>query len=325
MIGNNRYSIWGIKDSGEDITNEILSILNNANSFIIVGGYNFTFKTAGYSFFRILQNKVRQGIPVLMIIPSNLTGYNNSQPAIINFCITNGIGLILNGNNHSKWLMTENDLYYGSSNFTETSWRQRIEVVTIHRHNNLYGSWKRRTLLDFRLFIQREISKINRRPTMNAIPGLIANTIAVWNRILPLVLRLNPSIEKVIYTLRNYGEVETLLNENIEEWFQLYDIKLFKQVYEYNANILKKYNDLCDFAYSNIYNETTENREFRNEDIINEYNFLHSEFVKTIERATTELRDNETLFSEISFQTLEENLNVLKRIEINISNTDNYE
>jgi len=325
MIGNNRYSIWGIKDSGEDITTEILNILNNANSFIIVGGYNFTFKTAGYSFFSILKNKVRQGVPVLMIIPSNLTGYNNNQPAIINFCFTNRIGLILNGNNHSKWLMTENDLYYGSSNFTDTSWKHRIEVVTIHRHNHIYGSWKRRTLLDFRLFIQREISKINRRPTMAAIPGLIANTIAVWNRINPLVLRLNPSIEKVILTLRNYGEVETLLNKNVEEWFQLYDMKVFKRIYEYNANIFKKYNDLCEFAYLNIYNETTESSEIINEEIINEYNFLHSEFVETIERATSELRDNKILFSEINFQTLEENLNILNKIEINISNSDNYE
>ena len=74
MIENNYSSKWGIKDSGEDITTDILGILQNANKFIVVGGYNFTFKTAGYSFFNLLRTKSGQGIPVLMIIPPNLTG-----------------------------------------------------------------------------------------------------------------------------------------------------------------------------------------------------------------------------------------------------------
>ena len=142
MIVVPNYSCWGIKDSGEDISQDILDILNDATSFIIVGGYNFTFKTAGYTFFNILRKKVSYGIPVLMIIPTNLAGPWSNQPKIINYCNMHGIGIILNGNNHSKWLLTENDLYYGSSNFTETSWKQRVEVVTIHKHSNIQKNWK---------------------------------------------------------------------------------------------------------------------------------------------------------------------------------------
>lgn len=322
MTGN-RYSTWGIKDSGEDITTEILDILRNANSFIIVGGYNFTFKTASYSFFGILLDKVRQGVPILMIIPPNLTGFHNNQPAIINFCITHGIGLILNGNNHSKWLMTENDLYYGSSNFTETSWKQRVEVITIHNHNHIITDWKRRTILDFQTFILSEIGKITRRPTMTTIPGLIANTKAVWNTINPLVKRLNPSIEKVISTLKNYGEIEYQLNKNLEDWFQHYNENTFKLIYDYNSTIFRKYADLCEFAYSNIYNETTENKGIDNQKIIDQYNLLHFEFKTTLESALTEFGEDMDLLSMSTSDLFEKNLEVLRNIESRIPHVDN--
>ena len=157
MTGNDYYSKWGIKDSGEDITNDILGIVDKATSFIIVGGYNFTFETAGYTFFNLLLNKSRAKVPILMIFPPHLSGNYNTQPQVIDFCLRNGIGLILNGNNHSKWLLTEHDLYYGSSNFTKTSWKHRIEVITIHKHSNLYRNWKLDTVLDFTSFIQRQI------------------------------------------------------------------------------------------------------------------------------------------------------------------------
>jgi len=325
MIGNNHYSIWGIKDSGEDITPEILDILNNANSFIVVGGYNFTFKTAGYTFFSILLTKVRQGIPVLMIIPPNLTGYHNNQPAIINFCLTNGIALILNGNNHSKWLMTENDLYYGSSNFTDTSWRQRVEVITIHRHRHIFGNWKRRTLLDFRLFIQREIAKIHRRPTMTVIPGLIANTIATWNNINPLIQRLNPSIEKVISSLKNYNQVELLLNNVIEDWFQVYDPDNFKVVYDLNFKILDSVAHLCEYAYINIFNETIEKKEISDKQIINSYNEYHSNFQSLIKSSIATLEESNRQFRrDVNFQMFEKNLDLINEVESRIKTSDNY-
>src|SRR5690606_1211126 len=131
-------SSWGIKRSTQNITNDIMSIITNANEFIIVGGYNFTFKTAGYTFFAELRRKSLTGIPVLVILPPTLYGSgNNLQTNIINFCRLNGIGIILNGNNHSKWILTDKDLYYGSSNFSETSWTKKVEVVTIHNHCNI--------------------------------------------------------------------------------------------------------------------------------------------------------------------------------------------
>jgi hypothetical protein len=319
MIGNNYYSKWGIKDSGEDITTDILGILQNAQSFIVVGGYNFTFKTAGFTFFNLLQNKVRQGIPTLIIIPPNLTGYHNNQTAIINFCIANNIALILNGNNHSKWIMTENDLYYGSSNFTETSWLKRIEVVTIHRHNHIYGNWKRRTLLDFRLFVQRQIATLNRRRAMRNIPGLIANTTATWNNIIPLIQRLNPSIEKVISTLNNYNEVETMLNQIIEAWFQVYNTETFNLIHDLNFKIMESISKVCEYGYLNIYNETvTEQIEFSDREIIENYNNLHDSFIKTISKSLSRIQ--EMKFSESTDQLFEKNLGLISNVEKQMNN-----
>jgi len=205
MIGNPHYSVWGIKDNGEDITRDILGIINNASSYIVVGGYNFTFQTSGYTFFNLLTQKASTGIPVLMIIPPNLSSPWSNQAQIIQYCISHGIALILNGNNHSKWLLTENDLYYGSSNFTQTSWRHRVEVVTIHRHSNIFRQWMNDTLLDFRLFIQREISRISRRRTMTNIQGLVFIYIEHLESTTYFNFKIQPFYSKSNYYARKFS------------------------------------------------------------------------------------------------------------------------
>lgn len=283
MIGNNHYSKWGLKDSGEDITADILEIVTTANSFIVIGGYNFSFRTAGLTFFNELTSKANNGVPVLLIAPPSLAGRFNPQPRLINYCITNNIGVILNRNNHSKWLLTENDLYYGSSNFTPTSWRDRVEVVTIHRHRNFFMNWKRATILDFRHFIQREIADIiNPRRNMHLYPGLIPLTINTWTNIQPLIRRLNPSIDKVKETLENYERVELDLYFVIEQWFIQANQNELDKIYSMSYEILDSVNRLCEYAYAYIYNESVKSDEIEDKEIINTYNLLHDNFIKVI-------------------------------------------
>lgn len=285
MIGNNHYSTWGLKDSGEDITNDIIDIATTANSFIVAGGYNFSFRHAGMTFFNELTHKANNGVPVLLIVPPYLAARNNPQPRLINYCIANNIGVILNRNNHSKWLLTENDLYYGSSNFTPTSWRDRVEVVTIHRHRNIFMNWKRATILDFRLFIQREIADINNpRRNMHLYPGLIPLTINTWNNIRPLIRRLNPSIEKVKETLENYERVELDIYFVIEQWFIQANQDDIEKIYSMSYEILESINNLCEYAYANIYNESTKNNEIQDKEVIANYNFLHDKFIEVIDQ-----------------------------------------
>lgn len=285
---NNSDSTWGVKRSGHNIQMDIINIITNAQSYIIVGGYNFTYKTAGYSFFRELYRKSVQGIPVLMIIPPNLSGNNRSHQDAINFCIANNIGLILNGNNHSKWILTENDLYYGSSNFSETSWKSRVEVITIH---NLRSSipWKIRTIKDFKDFVSEEISKVHKRKIMTRRPGLIVYTRIVWNSIKFQMHRLNPSIKKVQQSLDNF-EVVTLRLENLcAYWFESEYFTDYLKVKQLSKLILKKVNKLCYYAYTYIYNESLSDLESPdliievNQKAIDRYNEIHMELLATIE------------------------------------------
>ncbi|MGB4831065.1 MAG: phospholipase D-like domain-containing protein [Chitinophagales bacterium] len=285
MIGNHHYSTWGLKDSGEDITNDIIDIATNATSFIVAAGYNFSFRHAGMMFFNELTHKANNGIPVILIVPPHLAGQYNPQPKLINYCIANNIGVILNKSNHSKWLLTENDLYYGSSNFTPTSWRDRVEVVTIHRHRKIFMNWKRATILDFRLFIQREIADINnKRRNMHLYPGLIPLTVNTWNNIKPLIRRLNPSIEKVKETLENYETVELSLYFVIEQWFIQANQEGIEIIYSMSYEILEIINNICEYAYANIYNESIKNDEIQNKEVIDNYNNLHDKFIEVIDQ-----------------------------------------
>lgn len=291
----NSSSTWGVKRSGENIRAHILGIITNANEYIIIGGYNFTFKTAGYAFFSELHRKSIQGVPILMIIPPNLSGNNKSHQDAINFCIANGIGIILNGNNHSKWILTENDLYYGSSNFSEYSWKSRVEVISIHDLSTAGNSWKIRTVNDFKGFVKEEIFKIHKRKIMTRRHGLIVYTRIVWNNIKTKMLKLNPSIEKVILTLENFEYVSAYLETVCANWFESEYFDDYLQIRELSKTILKKANKLCYYAYTNIYNESLISIESKNQnidvgkDIINAYNNIHIELIESIDYAISQL------------------------------------
>lgn len=285
MIGNPYYSQWGIKSQGEDITNDIIGMVQSANSFIVIGGYNFSFANAGQTFFNELVHKANNGVPVLMIFPPNLYGPNNPQPTIISHCIRNNIGVILSYQNHSKWLLSEQSLYYGSSNFSPTSWSQKIEVVTMHNHRRIGYQWANDTVNDFRRFIQREINAMTRRPTMNNYPGLVAQTQNTWNQMTNLILRFNPSIEKVKITLENYTTVELELLELTQEWFYNAKPNDFSSIFKLNSGILSSINQLCEYAYANIYNESTDATSIENKEIIGSYNKLHDSFINTVDES----------------------------------------
>lgn len=311
MIGNPYYSQWGIKCQGEDITNDIIGMVQSANSFIVIGGYNFSFSNSGQTFFNELVHKANNRVPVLMIFPPNLYGPYNPQPTLINYCLRNNIGVILSYQNHSKWLLSEQSLYYGSSNFSPTSWAQKIEVVTMHNHQRIGYQWANDTVNDFRRFIQREINAITRRPTMNNYPGLIAQTQNTWNQITNLILRFNPSIEKVKTSLENYAIVELKLLELTQEWFYYSKPNDFSSIFKLNSSILSSINQLCEFAYANIYNESTDATNIDNKEIINSYNQFHDSFINTVDKCRAFLEN----LQNGSFDDLTEDLRI-KNIEI---------
>ncbi|MEO4005825.1 phospholipase D-like domain-containing protein [Flavobacterium sp. CAU 1735] len=316
-------STWGIKRSGHDIAGDIIGIIHNADNFIIVGGYNFTFKTVGYSFFRELRQKALQGLPILIILPSHLYGNGSNQPAIINFCIINGIGVILNGNNHSKWILTDKDLYYGSSNFSVSSWKNKVEVVTIHNHSHINRQWKVDTVNDFKDFVKDEIKSLKRRHTMTRVPGLIVYTRIVWNGIKSRMFRLNPSIEKVIITLENYENVVHNLEKVCSLWFETENFDDYNNIKKLSRQILKKVDQLCSYAYSNIYNESLVDLESKNinldlsKEVIENYNKIHLELIIIIEDCKNQL---EKISLNRDFNLESKNQTILTNIDTVLTN-----
>jgi hypothetical protein len=303
-------SWWGIKNSGEDISLEIMRIVNNAELFVIVCGYNFSFKTSGASrqFFDALINKNRNGVPVLMIFPPYLSMQVNPQPKIINHLIRNGVAIILNHHNHSKWLLTDKDLYYGSSNFTLTSWNKKVEVLSIHEHTNLNKSWARNTIKDFKQFIDAEVNNLTssgRR--MKSYRGLLTSTRSAWKSIKPLVKKFNPSIIKVIETLENYDEILNILNKSLVDWFDYYQTDKFEFIFELNSKIIIAIDSLAEYAYSNIYNETIDlESEITDQQIINQYNLLFQKAIVSIDNAIDEIQNDEFVNDQYSYSDLRE-------------------
>jgi len=174
-----RNSWWGIKDTGVDIAGAMLTILNNAQAFIVVGGYNFTFGSSAGArpFFDLLTTRVKSGVKVLMLFPPYLHGKHNPQPDIIRYCFNNRIAVILNHENHSKWLLTDKQVYYGSSNFTNSSWLRRVEVLSLHDHTFINSDWARETVRDFYTFLRREIARLNApQRRMISYRGLLTTT-----------------------------------------------------------------------------------------------------------------------------------------------------
>lgn len=290
-------SWWGIKESGDDITSPMMNIINNANVFILLGGYNFTFRSSATSrpFFDALSAKLLAGVPVLMMFPPRLHGRFNPQPAIIQHCLNNGIGVVLNHQNHSKWLLTESQLYYGSSNFTNASWRDRVEVISLHDHTNIPNWWSTQTISDFRDFINKEVSDLTHpRRKMKTFRGLLTATRTTWRSIKPLISKLNPSIKKVISTIESYDEVQLMLEKEIVYWFDHYDKTNFQLVFELSSDIMRAIDDLCEFAYGSIYNESVDiDYNDVDEQKIASYNSLYKNAIAVIDISISKLSQNE--------------------------------
>jgi len=114
--------------------------------------------------------------------------------------------------------------------------------------------------------------------------------LSTWNQLLTLILRFNPSIQKAIITLENFHEVERLLNSIIEDWFLFYNKKIFEEIYKFNRDIFIKINQLYEFAYFNIYNETIEKESIINDNIVEKYNILYDEL-------SSEIKEKSKLFT----------------------------
>jgi hypothetical protein len=301
MIVYTGNSSWGIKDSGKDISADIISIVNRATDFIVAGGYNFNFRNGvGATFFAALQAKAAAGIPVLMLMPPSLAGSYNPMPAIINNLVSANIAVIINRHNHSKWILSNKDLYYGSCNFTPTSWKDRIEVITFH-HDLLTIAWKRRTVNDFYQFLRTEINRFTTGSrSVKKYPALVTATVNNWIRLKPLIKKFNPSVERVRETLQNIEAAELILLSVMESWLLQFDSSTVDRIYAMCHEIWATIANLADYGYGHIYNEVQNQQTIDDQRIVTGYNDRHRRFVETVDRCIIQLQEGEQTAAELN-------------------------
>src|SRR5437868_15153063 len=111
MIIDGNFKKTGLKTT--DITAEFDNILKTAKDVIIISGYSFTSPLNNKS---ILNKIIKSPIKTKhCILPIHLFGNRDINRLIAIELIRNGVSVSIEAENHSKWLMTEKEIYYGSA------------------------------------------------------------------------------------------------------------------------------------------------------------------------------------------------------------------
>ncbi|CAG2161344.1 hypothetical protein [Cupriavidus numazuensis] len=202
MIQHNKLEKSGIKIA--DITHDVHSIASNASKVLIICGYSFTKLTHIRS---VLKQVVNSGaLAKHCILPLDLHGSKDANRQTAIDLIKNGVSVSVESMNHSKWLMSESSLYFGSANFTMMSLERRIEVVTFR--NFLPIDPLRSEFLDFTLASFKKVKKSSYRSKLH---GVISRNDKLISSNSGLIKSLNTSIEKVSSTVKAIGQVRSSL------------------------------------------------------------------------------------------------------------------
>lgn len=283
MINPGNGSKWGIKPSGTDLTVDIHDILNNSNDFIVVCGYNFSPYNHSTSIIPSLIRKRNSGVDVLVILPPKMWGFGNrNHTNNIQHLINYNIGVILNSNNHSKWIISDYGYYYGSLNFTTISMKTRVEVVSLC--NSLQKPnipwWMHQTKQEL---IAYAVTELNNFHTVVATANLGAVNNAVLTtlqNVFGQILRYNPKIEKVQKTLLNYELVKMNLSSIIDFYYPLISISDLDKIWRLINNAIYTLDRLAYAGNDMLLKH--ENQSLRGFSILG-YNRIHDNFSRQIE------------------------------------------
>lgn len=305
MITSPNGSEWGVKDSTKNLTNDIHEIIDNSNDYIIICGYNFSPFHNPTSIIPKLINRVNNNVKVLVILPASLWGFGNTNHALnIQYMIDNGIGVILNSNNHSKWIVSDYGYYYGSLNFTKVSMTTRIEVVTLCKvlRQPRIPVWMIQTKYEFLRFGFIELNRFDIK-TLNL--GLInSNTINTLNSFFSKILKFNPEIKKVETSLENYEEVRTEIISIIDNYFALVSFedlnmiwnKVSKAVF-YLDRIAMKGNEILLANSNDKYQIHFEGLVIEYNRLFKRFDYSIKEFINLIDEKSVAIDKNQNVFS----------------------------
>ncbi|MFZ1806231.1 MAG: hypothetical protein WAU36_03360 [Cyclobacteriaceae bacterium] len=264
MIVDGNFRLTGLKQI--DITSEVLNLVSSAKNFIIICGYGFTRIGNPRS---ILGHVLSSSAQVKhCILPIGLFRGKDANRGKALEMIRHGMSVSIEEKNHSKWIMSENEIYYGSANFTIDSLTNKIEVAS-------FRSFKDNDpiLHEFKTFTLSSIKKMSNTSTRKKIKGVIMKNAKLLTTSRSLIKRYNPSIEKVYQTIDSINEVRSALHELAANCYWLLDDSQYKEITwfttrlntylrlvglygselieskEINNSILEQYNRVCDNFY----------------------------------------------------------------------------
>lgn len=284
MINPGNGSKWGIKPSGINLTGDIHDIIDRANNFIVVCGYNFSPYNHPTSIIPRLIARSNTGVDVLVILPPTMWGFGNrNHTNNIQYLINNGIGVILNSNNHSKWIISDYGYYYGSLNFTAISMTTRVEVVSFcdSLQQPTIPWWMNQTKQELLGYAVTELNNFNTIIATTNLGTVNTTTLTTLQNVFGQILRYNPEIVKVEKTLLNYEEVRNQLSQIIDSYFPLIKISDLDEIWRLINNSIYTLDRL---AYSgNDILLKYQSQSLKGFSIF-VYNRIHSNFIRQIEK-----------------------------------------
>jgi hypothetical protein len=179
--------------------------------------------------------------------------------------INHGVSVSIEENNHSKWLMSESEIYYGSANFSVGSLRDRLEVVSFR--DFVANDPLRR---QFARFALQSMNNMRYNSQRKRLSGIITKNQRLIAKAKPLVKKLNPSIEKVISTVESVNAVRNMMMGVLSNSFWLLSddyyqelalrtkdqVRLIQRVYREGIELLNMYREKADIQNKvNIYND----------------------------------------------------------------------
>jgi hypothetical protein len=216
MIIEGNFRLTGLKQT--DITPEIDNLIRSAKKFIVVCGYGFTNHTNVKS---ILGKIIGSPLPSKhCILPISLYKGKDANRSKALTLIQNGVSVSVEDKNHSKWMMSEREIYYGSANFTIDSLERKIEVATFR-----YFIKSDPIKEEFAKFIIESMDRMLSTSNRQKIRGYIRKNNLLTNSTRDQIKRLNPSIEKVVQTVDAINSVKSSIHEVLENSYWYLDDK----------------------------------------------------------------------------------------------------
>jgi hypothetical protein len=309
MINPGNGSKWGIKPAQTNLTGDIHDIINNAVDFIILCGYNFSPYNHPSSVIPLLIRKRNAGVNVLVILPPKMWGFGNrNHTNNIQHLTNNNIGVILNSNNHSKWIISDYGYYYGSLNFTSISMKSRVEVVSIcdalRQPNKPW--WMNETKKELLGYVLTELNNFNNVTATTNLGAVNTAILTSLRNTFGQILRYNPEIEKVQKTLNNYEEVRMNLSSIIDLYYPLIEISELDKIWRLINNAIYTLDRLA-YAGNDMLLKY-ENQSLRGFSIYG-YNRIQANFTRQVEKIIDTIKQSD-------FQSIQQEKNIALTINL---------